>query len=278
MSESGLLQYVLLNGTFFKNKEKLFTAGIFEKFLFKEQIRSAHCHLLFWEEQIEQINRQLKLFHIKESSVTQKKSKDIKRQIERILTKNKLFKEALVTVYFFKNGTDAEYLIKTETLNIENEFNSEKGAFLSFNPYNIKNISAFSSFASGSEIFWEFAVMNTHSPFEPLLQNQEGIILEVPGKNLFIIKKNKVYTPNIAAGAFRSPAFPLVRAICTELEMDFIQDQKISCNDMTDAEEIFLVSHIYGIMRVTGFENKRYFLNKTRQIAHLFQEKILSFT
>jgi len=275
MSESVLSSYILFNGIFHKKEDKLFTADIFEKFLFKEKIRATNCHLLFWEEQIEQINRQFELLHIKESSVTQNGGKELKRQIERNLTKNKLFKDALFTFYFFKNETDTSYMIKAEKITAEDELISVKGIFLSLNPYNIKNISAFSQFAAGSEIFWKYAQLITKSPFEPLLQNHDGIILEVPGKNLFIIKDNNVYTPNITEGAFRSPAFPLVREICTKLKMDFIQDQKISTDDLTDADEIFIVSHIQGIQRVTGFKNKRYFLNKTRQIARLFQGKML---
>jgi len=274
MSESVFSPYILFNGIFYKNENKLFTADIFEKFLFKEKIRAADCHILFWEEQIKQINKQLELINIKKSSVTQKEGKELKRQIKRSLTKNKLFKDALVTVYLFKNETDTGYIIKTEKLTIEDESISEKGVFLSLNPSHIKNISAFSQFAAGSEIFWEYAAMNTPPSFEPLLQNNEGIILEAPGKNLFIIKKNNIYTPNITEGAFRSPAFHLVWEICTELKINFIQEQKISVDDMTDAEEIFLVSHTHGIQRVTGFENKRYFLNKTRQISRLFQKKI----
>ena len=273
MKESVLSSYILLNGIFYKNEDKLFTADIFENFLFKENIRASNCHILFWNEQIKQINKQLELINIKKSSVTQNGGKELKRQIKRNLTKNKLFKDALVNVYFFKKGTDTGYMIKTEKLTNEDKFISEKGVFLSFNPSHIKNISAFSQFAVGSEIFWKYAKINTKASFEPLLQNNEGIILEAPGKNLFIIKGNKIYTPNITEGAFRSPAFHLVREICTELKMEFIQDQKIYANDLTDAEEIFLVSHLNGIQRVTGFGNKRYFLNKTRKIARLFQGK-----
>jgi len=278
MKESVLSSYILLNGIFYKNEDKLFTAGIFENFLFKENIRASNCHILFWKEEIKQIKKQFELFNIKESSITQNGGKDLKRQIERSFTKNKLFKEALVTVYFFKNGTDTGYMIKTENLNIEYESNSEKGVFLSLNSSHIKNISAFSPYASGSEIFWNYARMNTKAPFEPLLKNHEGIILEVPGKNIFIIKDNKVYTPNILEGTFRSASFPLIMEICKELKMDFIQTQKIYDKDLTEAEEIFLAGNIHGIQWITGFENKRYFLNKTRQIAHIFQEKILSFT
>jgi len=278
MKESVLSSYVLFNGIFYKNEEKLFTASIFENFLFKENIRASHCHILFWNEQIKQINKQLELFNIKKSSITQNGDKYLRRQIERSFTKNKLFKDVLVTVYFFKNGTDTGYMIKEEKLTIEDESISEKGVFLSLNSSHIKNISAFSPYASGSEIFWEYAKMNTKSPFEPLLQNHKGIILEVPGKNLFIIKDNKVYTPNISEGTFRSASFPLIMEICTELKMDFIQTQKIYDKDLTEAEEIFLAGNIHGIQWITGFKNKRYFLKKTRQIAHLFQEKILSFT
>ncbi|MBK5203142.1 MAG: aminotransferase class IV [Prolixibacteraceae bacterium] len=278
MKESVLSSYILFNGTFYEKDDKLFTADIFENFLFKERIKASNCHILFWKEEIEQINKQLELFNIKKTSITQNGGKYLKRQIERSITKNKLFKDALITVYFSKNVTDTDYMIKTEKLTFEEESISEKGVFLSIKSSNIKNISLFSPYAAGSEIFWNYAKMNTKSPFEPLLLNHEGIILEVPGKNIFIISNNKVYTPNISEGAFRSTAFPLVREICTELKMEFIQNQKIYNNDLTETEEIFLAGNILGIQWVTGFENKRYFLKKTRQIANMFQKKKFSFT
>jgi len=274
MSESVLSTYILFNGIFYKNEDKLFTAGIFEKFLFKEEIRASHNHLLFWKEQIEQINRQLKLFHIKKSSPTEKGGTELKRQIERSLTKNKLFKNALVNVYFFKNDSDIEYLIKEEKITFEKKSISANGLFLSMDSSHIKNISMLSLYETGSKTFWDYARIDTLSSLEPIMQNQEGNILEVPGKNIFIVNGNNIYTPNITEGAFRSPAFPLVKEICRELKMDFIEDKKITENDLTNADEIFLASHIKGIQWVKGLDDRRYFFNKTRQIACLFQKKI----
>ena len=274
MSESVLSTYILFNGIFYKNEDKLFTAGIFEKFLFKEEIRANHNCLLFWDEQIKQINRQLKLFQIKKSSSTEKGGAELKRQIERSLTKNKLFKNALVNVYFFRNDSDIEYLIKEEKIILEKKSISENGLFLSMDPSHIKNISMISSYETGSKTFWDYARVDTISSREPIIQNQEGNILEVPGKNMFVVNGNNIYTPNINQGAFRSPAFPIVKEICMELKMNFIEDKKITENDLINSDEIFLVSHIKGIQWVKGLGDRRYFLNKTRQIACLFQEKI----
>jgi len=277
MKESALSSYILFNGIFYKKEDKLFTADIFENFLFKEKIKASNCHILFWNEEIKQIYKQLKLFNIKKSSIIYNEGKYLKRQIERSLTKNKLFKDALITVYFFKNINDTDYMIKTQKLNFEDKSISDKGTFLSIKPFNIKNISLFSQFTIGSEIFWNYAKMNTKPPFEPILINHRGFVLEVPEKNIFIIKKNKVYTPNILEGAFRSTTFPLVMEICRELNMDFIQNQEIYDKDLNEAEEIFLAGNIFGIQWVTGFERKRYFLNKTRKIESMFQKKSLSF-
>lgn len=75
-----------------------------------------------------------------------------------------------------------------------------------------------------------------------LLSNESGYIIGAPKRNIFIVKRNVIYTPPIGEEVFDGITRSSVLEICSNL--GFTTEQKnISKADVLNAEEIFLVGH-----------------------------------
>ena len=260
--------FILTDGRFYKNDEKIFTPGIPEQILFTEKIRSVRNRLMFWKEQLELIDMQLRLLNKECYIVTNRHGEELRRQTERALVKNKLYRDALVRISFFENGNKISYLIRTEKTGPDEYELNDNGLLLDLSPLVYKSKSSLSSFRIGSEPFWRTlaskrsAVLN-----ETILQNQEGCLLEVPERNLFLIHGNEVITAAPETGVYLSPARNTISRICHDLQINFVEKQLLPEAMLFMAEEVFLAGAVHGIQWALGFEKKRY-LSKTVRMIH----------
>ena len=89
--------FILIDGHFYKNDEKLFTLTRLENLLFVETIRSIRNKIMFWDDHLALVNHQLHLLNQDAPILL----KDIKRQIERALVKNNYTRAPKSTFSFF---------------------------------------------------------------------------------------------------------------------------------------------------------------------------------
>ncbi len=260
--------FILTDGHFYKNDEKIFTSGIPGQILFTEKIRSVRNRLMFWEEQVELIRIQLGLLNEECSAVTGNKGEELRRQTERALVKNKLYRDALVHISFFKNGDKVSYLIRTEKTGPDEYELNDSGLLLDLSPAIYKSRSSLSSLRIGSEPFWRILTSGKSSVLnETILQNQEGCLLEAPERNLFLIRGNEIITAAPETGIYISPARSTICQICHDLQLSFTEKQFLPEEMLLLADEVFLAGAVHGIQWALGFEKKRY-LSKTVRIIH----------
>jgi branched-chain amino acid aminotransferase len=74
---------------------------------------------------------------------------------------------------------------------------------------------------------------------EGLMLNEEGYVAECTGDNLFVVKRGKIVTPPISAGALRGITRQVVFDICAELGI-VIQEAQMTRYDIYTADECFL--------------------------------------
>jgi branched-chain amino acid aminotransferase len=74
---------------------------------------------------------------------------------------------------------------------------------------------------------------------EGLMLNEEGYVAECTGDNLFIVRKGRVLTPPISAGALRGITRQVVFELCAELGIP-IEETNLTRYDVYTAEECFL--------------------------------------
>ncbi len=263
--------FILFDGKFYKTDEQIFQLRSMESLLFVESVRSIRNQFVFWEDHISIIDLQFQLFRLQKPPFLKNEAKDFKRQLERMLVKNKLYKSARIDIYFFCDKGRISYAVKAEPIDAISYGFNEDGVMLELFPRIKKAISPVSGLRIGSESYWQF--MQSSSPEkEYLLQNTDGCVLETPGRNLYVIMGEKVITASPETGAYINPAKRIVQKIVENSRLQFVETTRLSKDDLLSANEVFLSDDISGISWVKAFGYKRYYSNVSREIAILFSK------
>lgn len=272
-----MAQFILYNGDFFLEKEKLFDQQYLVNKLFSEEIRSIKSIMPFWKEHLQLLIFKFNLRNIGLPTFLQNEGNELKRQIERSLTKNKLFKSAVVSITIFHNQNKISYLISVVGSDSNKFLLNKDGLIVEIYDKVTKAISPLSSLSEGSEPFWK--LLRSHQKQQPgiefLLTNTEGSIIESWKKNIFIIKDKQIITPAISTGAYVDISLRIVKRISKNLGLDFIEVNQVLRSDLISAHEFFLCNCVKGIEWVKGFENKRYFSKTTRLINEEFNRQLI---
>lgn len=268
--------FLLIDGQFSQESEKRFPISLFDKLIFEERIRAVRHQMPFWDQHLELINLKLKLFNQPIPPFLAYKGKELKRQIERTLVKNKLFRSALVHLYFIQNESGLSYLIKTDAIDaVEYQLNPTGLKVALFDKI-AKGFSPLASLDLGSEPFWKIvnAELGKSMFDELLLVNEEAAILEAPSKNIYALKGNKILTPAPQTGAYIDISQQKIQLISERLKIDLQFTARLDEEMLLQADELFLANSIDGIAWVKAFKHKRYF-NKTTKRIHQELNKLL---
>ncbi|WP_299581328.1 hypothetical protein [uncultured Sunxiuqinia sp.] len=267
-------QFVLIDNQFSLASDQQLTLSLLENLLFKEHFRAIRSHLPFWNKQLELIHLKFKLLNEPLPDMLKEDGKELKRQIERTLIKNKLFRGAHIQVYFFRKNQHISLLIKTETTNKPDESLNSNGLTIDIFDKIRKSCSTLSALDFGSAPFWEIVKSAQTPPAtdELLLLNAEDCILEAPGKNIYALIGNTLLTPAPKSGAYIDPSQHLLPIICEKMGLEMLAVERLKKEILFQAEELFLVSVLHGIEWVKAFRHKRYFNKTTKQIHQEFNK------
>lgn len=202
------------------------------------------------------------------------------REVKRLLNRDKLFKSARVrltvfrdsTGYFLPKANEISYLVECAPL--ENEYYQLNQKGLSIDIFNEfpKTISPLSPFKTCNSLLNILAGIyaKERGLDDCLLINNKGVIIESSNSNIFLVKKDIVYTPALAQGCVDG----IMRSQIMDLAIDSaIRTEEIVManeNVLLDADEIFLTNAISGVRWVMAFRQRRYF----NKVAKLFSEKL----
>lgn len=100
----------------------------------------------------------------------------------------------------------------------------------------------------------EEAIKNGYD--EVAFLNENGYLSEGSMSNIFIIKNNKIFTPDINQGLLPG----IIRSFI--IKRYNVIEKKISLEELFDADEIFITNSILGIMGISKIENKILIENK----------------
>lgn len=270
-------KFILYNGDFFPEGKKLFDHQPFQNKLFSEELRSIKSQIPFWEEYVRLLIFKFKLHNMDLPLFLQNKGSELKRQIERTLTKNKFFKSAVVVITFLQDQDKTAYLISVDGENSSRFLLNKDGLIVEIFDKVPKAISPLSSLSEGSEPFWRIlqSLQKQKPGIEFLLTNTDGSIVEACKKNIYLIKNNQVLTPSASTGAYVDISMKVIRETCINNSIGFIELDQLDKADLLNASEVFLGSSIKGIEWVKGFENKRYFCKTIRFINEEFNRLLI---
>jgi branched-subunit amino acid aminotransferase/4-amino-4-deoxychorismate lyase len=270
-------KYILVNGSFIPTEEYQISLADSEALHFSEKIRAIRSSFPFFSETLDLIKLKFFLYNQSFPELTDNNGAALKRQMERILTKNKHFLGAKLTLTFRFSG-QTYYTIQSEKIDqIGYELN-EKGLFVEiFKPVK-KSISSFSNLSLGSHIFWDIAKSHLKESIaeELLLVNTSDQIIEARESNIYLIKNKTVRGASIEQGAYQDITKPLMLDIFRRLNLEYTDHKGITNTDLYESEELLIVNSLTGIRWVIGFEDKRYFNHTIRKISELFNQLIIN--
>jgi len=271
-------KFILVDGLFMPTEEYRISLVELEALHFSEKFRAIRTAFPFFNETLELIRLKLLYYNQSFPEFTADNGSGLKRQLERVLTKNKHFLGAVVTLTFRFIGKKVHYTILSEkTEPVGYELN-EKGLYIEIIRPIQKSTSSLSSLSLGSEIYWNIAGshLKESAADELLIVNTSNGILETPESNIYLIKGKTVRGAGIERGAYVDITKPLMLQLFSRLKLNYSEDGEITEADLCEAEELLIVNSMKGIRWVIGFEGKRYFNNTIRKINELFNQQQLS--
>lgn len=268
-------KFILVNGSFLPSDEHRMTIQESEAFLFSEKIRSVRTAFPFFTETLELIKLKLLIYNLSFADFTDRNGAGLRRQLERILTKNKHFMGAVFTISFAFNEGQMFYTIQSENTERADYELNEKGLHLAVFDKIQKPACPLSNLSLGSEVYWNMARnhLRTSTADQLALINEAGLVLEIPGSNIYLIKGKTVRGAGSENGAYMDLTQPLMLGIFSRLKLEYTEEEGLSRDDILEAEEMMCVNALNGIRWIVGFEEKRFFNTTIRKISDLFKQK-----
>jgi branched-chain amino acid aminotransferase len=262
------MAFDLINGEFFREGEKVFATDFPERLLFSDYMRANRNRLMCSDEHYQLMVLLFQMHHLEVPEYMKSRGRELYRQVERALVRNKLYKSAKVSLHFFMQDQHVCYLVRLQAMNeADYELNAEG---LLVEPFKkiVKAESPLSSLRLGSEPYWKIMESFRTSPSRvPLLINGKGCLLEAPARNLYLIGDQTVHTAAPCSGVYLDPLKETIRRISERAGFGFEENEFLDEEDLLSAGEAFLAGDLYGIQWIKGFGKKRYLNKAVRELS-----------
>lgn len=265
-------KYILVNGSFVPTDEYRISLPEADGFLFSEKIRAIRSSFPFFRETLELIRLKLQIFNHSFPEFTNNDGSELRRQLERTLTKNKQFLGAVLVLTFRFPDQKIQYSIQSESIESIGFDLNEKGLYVDIFDQIRKPASSISNLSLGSEMYWNIARndLRNSSADRLLILNSDEQIIEVSESNIYVIKGKMIRGASKEQGAFMDVTRPFMLDIFKKLRFEYTEGEGVTRNDFKESEEVFIVNSIEGVRWIVGFEGKRFFNNSIRKISELF--------
>lgn len=111
-----------------------------------------------------------------------------------------------------------------------------------------------------------------------LLVNERGGIIEGLASNLFIVKKDTLFTPALSTACVDGVMRRVILEIAEKEHMVVVEAENISEDFLMDAEELFLTNAVQGVQWVMGCKGKRYRYTTSKRMSELLNKHLRQLT
>jgi branched-chain amino acid aminotransferase len=261
------MEFVCINGNFLHADQPLFTAqnrgfrygdGVFETM---KVYRSA---ILLEQFHFERLFLGLKMVQIENSL----QASEIVHLILELCKNNNCINLARVRMAVFRNQQNkAEFVIEASSLTEEAIHWNEKGLSIDLYPYARKNTDAFSNLKTANFLPYVLAELfaKERGFDDALVLNAFNFIADSSKANIFLIRKNEVFTPALHQGCVSGI---IRRFLLEQLKAnDYrIHQEQISEEQLLNADEVFLTNSIFDMRWVKAFRGKSFSSKQTFDI------------
>lgn len=200
----------------------------------------------------------------------------MERQISLLSKSNKIFSNARIRFSVFREEgglyTPSEnayaFVVEMQRIEEQNYELNKKGLLIDIYP-DIANVSnLLSPFKTINSLPYVLSGVfkQENNLDESVLLSAQGHLSETTSSNIFLIKDNVLYTPELSTGCVDG----IMRRILIDLAAEKglpVREGLIPPESLKAADEIFLTNSIKGIQWVVGYKEKRYF-NRVSKTLH----------
>lgn len=266
----------MLNGRFYKEKEAVFdlthlsgrAGGLVEVF------RAEHNEVLFLESIARHLRASAEATGLSLEGVMDEEGKLLRKDVSRLLNKNKLYTAAEIEVQLYAAGSQINILLQAREIGRGYYPLNEPGLLLQVYRDLTKSVAPGSGYAPAGWFVQQAAARKAAELGRPnlIILNSTGFACESIGGSFACISRNRVLFPAGEAGGYRCAIREQVMQSVKEAGFDPVEQAEIRTDDLLDAEEVFLFDAVHGIRKVLGLEERRYFSPKVHLIAAKLSE------
>jgi len=277
-------KYVLVNNNFVKTNE--FNIGLYNR-SFKygdglfETMRAGSSRVYFFDEHM---NRLISSMLTLKMQIPENFKNQIKCGLEKLLDRNKLYKGARIRLTVYRNeggfykpeSNNISYLAESTGLKDENYYLNKPGWHIDFFSEMKKPIHILSELKTTNCLIYVLAgifCIEKHID-DCVILNTNYDICEFSSSNIFLVYKDKIYTPPLSSGCLNGIMRGIIIKLAYKLNFEVIENA-LSKELLLQADEVFATNAIKGIQWISAYKNKRYY-NKTAQLLiNALNKKVL---
>ncbi len=247
-----------------------------------ESIRSIANHPLFFKEHFQRLTNGMKQlqfeppehFHLDYVS----------ELCEKLLTKNKIFKGGRLRITVYRDSTGnyipvenkISFIIECEPVSTELFVLNTKGKNLCIYAGDKVPVNRLSNFKHANSLCYVMAGLyaKNNQYDECFLLNENGHLCEAISSNVFVYKKQALFTPSLKEGCVDGIMRRKIVDLAKKNNIPVFDNIPLIQQDLVDADEIFTTNAVKGIQWIGSYKNKRYYHSLASKLTGTLNQEI----
>lgn len=276
------MKYINYNGNIYNEHEKLLPAinrgtrygdGFFESMvLFDRKFPLLEYH---WN-RIEFTMEVLEVFFPKRFDIER-----FQAMVLDLAAVNNIASNARVRLQFFRKGSgfylpdenELAYVISMDEIK-NTQFEAGEGLCAGFSEEHFKSISSYSDLKTSSAIGYVLVAkqMKREGWDDIILLNMANQICESLNSNIFLVKGDKLITPDLKSGCVSG----VLRSYLLSTQSEIIEERPVSLSELTEADEILLTNAVRGVQWVKSYGSRSYTNKKAVELTAFLNKNLLN--
>lgn len=199
----------------------------------------------------------------------------VRQEVRHLMKKNGLQGAVRIRLSVFREGgglyspetNKSAYVLEAEPLDEKVNAHNSAGLIIDVFRDHKKPINEFSQMKSNNALLYVMAGIyrKNQGLDDVILLNDQGLLCEASGSNVFIWYRNTLYTPALSEGCVDGVMRRVVMEVAREHDIAVVEAQ-MNPEILNEAEELFLTNAVHGMQWVLGYQKKRFFNKQSKDL------------
>ncbi|MDD4107346.1 MAG: aminotransferase class IV [Prolixibacteraceae bacterium] len=254
------MNFVIFNGEIVNRDEinygNLITCELYQT---EQKVWFGYGGIPLFNENIELLVRQAGCLNIPVPKEIENR-KELLRLTKRMLNKSRFYRSGYIIFRILFTGTDSHSLISPVSSPQFHLPFSQEGLLITFSDHRKFSRNEFNKYAFFSKPIWDAALSDVKGTYysNAVILNENDMVCECAGANIFFIKGNKLIIPPLYSGCYHDTLHEIVIDAAKKSGIIPAGQEEIQKEDINEMDEIFIASEQSGLSRITGVDTRRF--------------------